>query len=378
MNELYLDNASTTKPSDSILNAIMPYIEEHWHNPSSLYSNGVKVRNDIESVRKQVANLINAKPEEIYFTSGAAEANNWAIRGYDDKCCAGQIITTPIEHASIIKMIEKSHLQSNIKIADIDQYGVVKLDSLVPYNKYKSNLTSVIAANNEIGTVQNLKDISDKVHSYNGVFHTDATQMLPYMQIDVEKMGIDMLSASAQKLGGLKGAGFLYVKNSVKDMIEPLIYGEQERGMRGGTENVVGIIAMGEAIKYIDHDNISYMHNLQECFIGKLESIGCKLIGSKENRLPNHISIMLPDNVGGEELLYILDMSGIMISTGSACNSHSKEASHVLKAIGLTDEEASRVIRITFSSNLTMDDVYRTVGEIEKAIKLTTLYSGSV
>lgn len=375
MNEVYLDNASTTKPVDSVIEAIKPYIEEYWYNPSSLYSNGVKVRNDIERAREQIATLIHAKPEEIYFTSGATEANNWVIRGFDDAYGnkVSGILSTNMEHASIRNALKNKGLRSVVRYLDNDMYGNVDVESIdaniVPY----MSLVSVIAANNEIGTVQDLKQISDKVHNYDCVFHTDATQMLPYMPINVKKMGIDVLSASAQKLGGLKGTGFLYIKNSVKDRINPLIYGEQERGMRGGTENVVGIIALGEAIKNIDYKLFKNVSAGRDFFINNLESIGCELVGSRDYRLPNHVSVMLPDGCGAEEMLYILETSGIMCSTGSACNSRSVEPSHVLKAIGLDDNQAQRVIRFTMGTNTGKSHVNHVLKEVENGISLLTI-----
>lgn len=374
MNTIYLDAASTTKPVDSVIDVIFPYIREYYHNPSSLYSYSVKVRNDIENVRKQIADLIHAKPEEIYFTSGASEANNWVVRGFDDAygCMVSRIVSTNMEHASMHKALKNKALLSTVKYLDNDENGIVSIDSIHDNMTNNTSLVSVIAANNEIGTTQDLSQIADVVHSYNGIFHTDATQMLPYVPINVKKMSIDMLSASAQKFGGLKGTGFLYIKNSVKDKIAPLIYGEQEQGMRGGTENVIGIIAMGEAIKHIDYKRSQRMSLMRDCIIDELENIGCKLVGSKDNRLPNHVSVMLPEGCGGEEMLYMLDTSGICISTGSACNSHSKQPSHVLDAIGLTDEEAARVIRITFSSDLTVEDMDKAINEIKKAIDILT------
>jgi len=371
MTEIYLDQAATSKPRQEVIDAIMPYLTSYWHNPSGLYNAGAKVRYDIESVRNEIASLINARPDEIYFTSGATEANNWAIRGFDDACGGYKvdIITTPIEHSSIMKAIGNSNIRSNIKFFDVDSYGIVDLNSFDKNNDSWVFLASVIAANNEIGSVNDLKSISKIVHSNNGIFHTDATQMLPYIKIDVDEMGIDMLSASAQKLGGLKGAGFLYIRNSVKNKINPLIYGEQERGMRGGTENVIGIIAMGEAIKHINYD-CSNLINMRDVFITELENIGCKLLGSRERRLPNNISIMLPEGCGGEEMLYLCDISMIEISTGSACNSHSKDSSHVLKAIGLSDEEAARVIRISLPYDLKPAEAQIALDEIKKGIKL--------
>lgn len=377
MNEIYLDSASTTKPHNSVLNAIIPYIESYWHNPSSLYQNGVNVRNAIEDVRCQIAHLINAEPSEIYFTSGATEANNWVIRGFDDACggCNVDIITTSIEHSSIINAVKNQNLRSNIKFVNVDSDGVVDLNALNNNGNGWVFLASVIAANNEIGTVQDLKKISEVIHSNNGIFHTDATQLLPHVRIDVKESGIDLLSASAQKLGGLKGTGFLYIKNDVKNRIAPLIYGEQEGKQRGGTENVIGIIAMGEAIEQLNYQDYSRISLIRDCFINKLEAIGCELVGSRDNRLPNNISVLLPEGVNGEGVLYLLDICGIMVSVGSACNSRSVEPSHVLKAIGMSDEEAARVIRITFSPDLTIEEMDKTVNEIKKIIKLSAIDS---
>lgn len=374
MDSIYLDNAATTKPVDSILDAIRPYIEEHWYNPSSLYSRGVSIRNTIECVRCQIASLINAEPNEIYFTSGATEANNWVIRGFDDACGGHNvdIITTSIEHASITRAVNNPNLRSNIKLFDIDGNGVIDLNSLNHNYNGWTFLASVIAVNNEIGTIQDLKKIASVVHSNNGIFHTDATQMIPHIKVDVKEIGIDLLSASAQKLGGLKGAGFLYIKNSIKNKIAPLIYGEQEGKQRGGTENVIGIVAMGEAIKHINYKDSYHMSLVRDCIIDKLENIGCKLIGHRTNRLPNNVCVMLPSGVGAEECLYMLDLADIMISAGSACNSHSKEPSHVLKAIGLSDEEASRVIRITFCNDITIEEIDVVVNEIKKVIELSS------
>ena len=372
MEDIYLDVASTTKPVNSVLEKIKPYIESLWYNPSSLYSNGTRVKDDIEKVRTIVASLINAESSEIYFTSGATEANNWVVRGFDDACGGNKIdiVTTPIEHSSIINAVSNRNLRSNVKMFDVDAYGIVDLSTLNNNGNGWVFLASVIAANNEIGTVQDLKEISKVVHLNNGIFHTDATQMLPNIKIDVKEMGIDLLSASAQKLGGLKGTGFLYISNDIKHKIAPLIYGEQEGKQRGGTENVIGIIAMGEAIKNINYKDSMLLSFVRDYFVNKLEEINCKLVGHKTNRLPNNISIILPEGVGAEECLYMLDLAGIMVSVGSACNSKLKEPSHVLKAIGLTDEEASRVLRITFNPNLSIENVETVVNEMKKIISL--------
>lgn len=376
MSEIYLDNAATSRPLDSVMSAITPYITTCYHNPSALYNAGTKVRKDIEDVRKNVANLINADSNEIYFNSGSCEGNNQVIRGFDDANFYNEsvIITTPIEHKSIINAVSNPVLQSDIHFCKVDSQGFVDMDSLqylLELNKGKQILVSIIMANNEIGTIQDLSKISNLVHSYNGILHTDATQALKYIPIDVKEMGIDLLSASAQKIGGLKGTGFLYKKNGIK--LYPLIYGEQENQYRGGTENVIGIIALGEAIKHVDYEYDLRLSVLRNNFISELKAMGCKINGSLDERLPNNISVILPKNVTGESMVYMLDLAGIAIATGSACDSHSIAASHVLKAIGLSDNEAARTIRISLPDNITMDEIDIVIYEIKKQIKLLTL-----
>lgn len=227
-------------------------------------------------------------------------------------------------------------------------------------------LVSIGMANNEIGTVQDIKKISELVHSYNGIFHVDATQALAHISIDVNELGIDLLSASAHKIGGLKGTGFLYKKTGIK--LKPLIYGEQEDGYRGGTENVVGIIALGEAVKHIEY-NTMLVHK-RDYMLYRLENrFNCKLNGDLFERLPNNINVTFPD-VAGESLLYALDLSNIFVSTGSACKGNSSEPSHVLKAIGLTEKEAMRTVRFTLPADITFEEIDIVLEEIDKAIKI--------
>lgn len=382
---IYLDNASTTKPRQEVIDVAVEYMKDKWYNPSSLYSAGYQVKKDINNVRKSIADLINANNDEVFFTSGACEANSWVIRGFDDiaHCSAdgtknipsvqSAIITTTIEHQSLIDAVSNPMLYSDVCFCNVDNNGFVDMDELerhlYKYVEYSDSiLVSVIAANNEIGTIQHLKEISNLVHDYNGIFHTDATQLIGQMRIDVDELGIDLMSASAQKLGGLKGCGFLYKKNDIDLM--PLIYGSQESYQRGGTENVVGIMALGEAIKHIDYKKQRFVASMRDHFINQLIKMGCKLNGDKEHRLPNNINVMLPDGVSGEGMVYILDTSGIMVSTGSACNSHSISSSHVLKSIGMSNEEAMRSIRITLPQDITVLDIDRAANEIRNCIKL--------
>lgn len=385
MNKIYLDAAATSKPKSEVVEAMMPYLlGNKWHNPSSLYSSGVKTKDDIENARKIVADYIAADTDEIYFTSGGSESNCWVLKGFAENIICETdyipvIITTPIEHKSIISCVNSSAMdrQAYCEYVDVDESGYIDLDHLEKLlNTYLKNpcfykmLVSVQFANNEIGTIQPMKEISDMVHHYGALLHTDAVQAFGQVPIDVNKLGIDMMSVSGHKIGAPKGTGFLYKKNDVE--IAPLIFGSQERGLRGGTENIPYIIGMAKAVELLQGNEFKKMHlaNHRDYLIELLEGIGCKLLGSKEHRLPNNINVMLPEGVGGEETMLMLDMSGIMCSTGSACNSRMVEPSHVLKAIKLSDEEAARCIRLTLPDNIAADEIDCVVEEIKKCIIL--------
>lgn len=379
--EIYLDNAATTKPINGMLEAIKPYIETNWHNPSSLYSKSVNIKNKIEEVRNDVATLIGADSEEIFFTSGASESNNWVIRSFDDDCISNGdnsiIITTPIEHSSILDALENPALMSDYWFCKVNKDGFIDLDNLktslelAKHNNMRI-LVSVMFANNEIGTIQRIKEISKLVHSYNGVFHSDCTQALPHIEIDVKELGIDFMTASSHKLGGLKGTGILYKSKDIE--LSPLIYGEQERELRGGTENVIGIVALGEAIKGLYYDKANRVSKLRDYFIGKLEDeFGCTVNGSLENRLPNNANVTFPQNVNGESLLYMLELDDIFISTGSACNSKSIKPSHVLKAIGLSDEDAMKTVRMTLPYDITKYEIDKVIESIGNSIRIMEL-----
>lgn len=378
---VYLDAAATAgyKNADSVIvETITDAMREYWQNPSSLYANHVK--EEINKCRENIAKFIGAKPDEIIFTSGASESNNMAIRGWIDYQTMNglyfpTIITTPIEHKSILEAVKNIALDACVYYCDVDEYGFVDYESIrywLETLEYKPALVSICSANNEIGTIQMIKELSDLVHKHNCILHVDATQMLPYIPINVKTLGIDMMSASGHKISPvLKGVGFLYKKESVN--IKPLIYGTQENGLRGGTENTFGIIGLSKAIEYCDISCEKYIEicGKRDYFINLLESkFGCKLNGHKNYRLPNNINVTFPQNITGESLLYTLDMSGIKISTGSACNSKSIEPSHVLKAIGLSDEEAMRTVRFSLPINITYQDINYAINEIEKSIKL--------
>ena len=380
---IYLDSAATTKPRKEVIDAVMPYMTEMWFNPSSMYGKAVEVKDAIEEARYNVARFINAKPEEIYFTSGASESNNWAIRGFIDKYniqnIKPHIITTRLEHKSIINAIHNRALNAEIHYVNNDENGLIDyrhLKQLLWYCEGKPILVSICMANNEVGSIQDILSISKAVHKAGGVLHMDATQALPYMPIDAEAFGIDMLSGSGHKLGAFKGTGFLYKKNGIK--IEPLIYGTQEQNLRGGTENVVGIIGLGEAVKWCCtdvHSRIS-LRNKKNYLVDQLkDKFSCKLNGDI-NGLVNNINVTFPQNITNEALLYTLDMSDICISSGSACNSREIASSHVLRAIGLSDEQAMKTIRITISESTTYDEINKFIEELDKAIKLIESENG--
>lgn len=384
---MYLDSAATAKPRKEVLEAAMPYLTNSFYNPSAIYSGGTKVKNAIEDSRKTIADFINADADEIYFTSGSSESNCWAIQGY---LLAGvmdisttSIVTTKIEHKSIMECVDameqfgNSTYYCDVTYLDVDKDGFVNMEQLESVFKdreepdYYDIFVSIQLANNEVGTIQDIKAISDVIHKYGGILHVDATQAFGQIPIDVKAMGIDMLSASAHKLeGGFKGVGLLYKKKDIE--IQPIIYGSQNAGLRGGTENVAGIVGFAKAVEIASkemEDKLA-LSVKRDYFISELTRNGCKLNGASVHRLPNNINVQLPEGVGSEELLYMLDLDDIQCSAGSACNSHSKKPSYVLKAIGLTDEQAARSIRFTISSDITYEDIDYVVEEVVKAVKI--------
>ena len=374
---IYLDAAATTKPKEEVIQAMMPYLTDMWQNPSSLYRSSVTVRNEIEKARNVIADFINAESDEIVFTSGGSESNCTAIQGFVNKCRSNNknplIITSKIEHKSILLCTE-AVAHYNTYTVDVDKDGFVDmnmLESILQTFPNRSVLVTIQFANNEIGTIQHIKDISDMVHAYGGVFHTDAVQAFGHEGIDVKELGIDMLSASGHKIGAPKGIGILYIKNGID--ISPLIYGTQENGRRGGTENVPYIIGLAEAVKIAEKKRLVKwfkVNRYQKLLMDQLENLGCTVNGSRESRLANNISVTFSQTLTGEALIYLLDTSGINISAGSACNSHSQSASHVLKAIGLSDRDAMRTVRLTLPDDFTADYIDKIIGEFKKAVSL--------
>ena len=378
---IYLDSSATAgyKEIDNIIiNVMTNAMKQFWQNPSSLYATDVK--KEIDKCRANMAEFIGAKSNEIIFTSSASESNNAAIRGWDDEIWLNtyktpNIITTQIEHKSILKLLDEGNLGAVVGYCDVDEFGFVNYESLenmLIIRKGEPILVSVGFANSEIGTIQDIKRISGLVHKYGGVLHVDATQAFSKIPIDVNDLGIDMMSVSGHKISPvLKGVGFLYKKECVN--IQPLIYGAQENGIRGGTENTFGIIGLSEALKYCDvsQKKIDETGKKRNYFLELLENkFDCELNGDSYCRLPNNINVTFPQNITGEALLYVLDTSGVQISTGSACNSKEIQPSYVLKAIGLSDEDAMKTIRITFSDDITYEEIHKVIEEIDKAIKV--------
>lgn len=364
MNKLiYLDNAATTKTAPEVVEAMLPYFTEYYGNPSSVYGFAAANKDVITRQREIIAEAIGAKGNEIYFTAGGSEADNWALKATAE-AYAGKgrhIITTKIEHHAILHTAD--FLKKNgfdVTYLDVDEDGTVKLDELKAAIRPDTILISVMFANNEIGTIQPIREIGEIAHEHGILFHTDAVQAFCQVPIDVDACHIDMLSASAHKLNGPKGIGFLYIRKGVK--IRSFIHGgAQERKRRAGTENVPGIVGFGKAVERAAgslKERTAIETELRDYLIGRIEKEipYCRLNGHRQNRLPNNVNFSF-QFVEGESLLIKLDMNGICASSGSACTSGSLDPSHVLLAIGLPHEIAHGSLRMTLSEETTKEEL---------------------
>lgn len=372
---IYLDNAATTKVKPEVFEEMKPYFCEYYGNPSSVYQFAAEGKNAVDNARTITADLINAKSEEIYFTGGGSESDNWALKATAQayKSKGKHIITSTIEHHAILHTCE--YLEKNgfeISYIPVDEDGVLRIDELKKAIRPDTILISVMAANNEIGTIQPLEQIGEIALANNILFHTDAVQAFGHIPIDVEKMHIDMLSASGHKINGPKGIGLMYIKKGVK--IRSFIHGgAQERKRRAGTHNVPGIVGMGKAIE-IAKENMDtrtkYETNLRNHLINRVltEIPYSRLNGHKTDRLPNNANFCFKF-IEGESMLILLDNKGICASSGSACTSGSLDPSHVLLAIGLPHEIAHGSLRITISDETTKEDIDYTVDELKKIIE---------
>ena len=364
MDIIYLDNSATTKIKTEVLNAMMPYLTTEYGNASSLYSIGRKAKKAIENARKQVSELINCDSHEIYFTGSGSESDNTALKGfaYANKEKGNHIITSKIEHHAILESCETLERQGfEVSYIGVDENGVINLEELQNAIKPTTILISVMAANNEIGTIQPIEQIAKMAHDKNIIFHTDAVQAVGNMPIDVQKMQIDMLSLSGHKINAPKGIGALYIKKDVQ--VEKYINGgHQERNQRAGTENVAGIIGLGKACEIANKNmttHINYLSRLRDYYLMKLQKEipgKFRINGGMENRLPGNANVSF-DGIYASELIFKLDEKGICVSSGSACSSGNVEPSHVLKAINVPENYLNSAIRTTFGDNNTFEQI---------------------
>lgn len=385
---IYLDHAATTAARKEVVEAMLPYFTNQFGNPSSVYGFAAKNKIEIQKARETIADSLGAKKEEIYFTAGGTEADNWALKSIAEMYCTkgNHIITTKIEHHAILHTCEYLEKQGvAVTYLNVDENGLIDLEELRAAIRPTTILISVMFANNEIGTIEPIKEIGEIAKEKGILFHTDAVQAYGQIPIQVDEMHIDLLSASGHKLNGPKGIGFLYVRNGVK--IGPLIHGgAQERRRRAGTENVSGIIGFGKAVELAMADMEARSRKVQSVRDAAIERIlkeipYVRLNGDRKRRLPNNINISI-QFIEGESLLIMLDMKGICASSGSACTSGSLDPSHVLLAIGLPHEIAHGSLRMTLGEENTkeeMDFVVDSIKEIvEKLRAMSPLYDDFV
>lgn len=371
---IYLDNAATTKTAPEAVQAMLPYFTEYYGNASSIYGLGAESKKAITEVREVIAKSLNADPSEIYFTAGGSESDNWALiaaaESYEGK--GKHIITSKIEHHAVLhtcQYLEKKGYE--VTYVDVDENGILKLEELEKAIRPDTILISVMFANNEIGTLQPVKEIGELAKENGILFHTDAVQAYGHVPIDVEECHIDMLSASGHKLNGPKGVGFLYIRKGVK--IRSFVHGgAQERRRRAGTENVPGIVGLGAAAELAFSKlkvRMEKERGLRDYLIGRIENEipYCRLNGDRNRRLPNNVNFSF-QFIEGESLLIMLDMKGICASSGSACTSGSLDPSHVLLAIGLPHEIAHGSLRLTLSEENTMEEMDFVVDSVKEIV----------
>ena len=372
---IYLDNAATTFVDKRVLDSMIPYLSEYCENPSSIYDKAQKIHDDIDEARDYIAKTIGANGREIYFTSCGTESNNWAIKGvaraYKNK--GKHLITSSIEHHAVLHTMK--HLENEgyeVTYLPVDENGLVSLSDLEKAIREDTILVSVMFANNEIGTIEPIKEIGEICHKHNVLFHVDAVQAYAHVPINVLEMNIDMMSVSGHKFNAMKGTGLLYVKNGIK-LDTFMDGGAQEKGRRAGTENVAGIIGMATASK-IAHDEMNDRINkeikIRDHLIKRLteEIPYSRLNGDKTKRLPNNVNVGF-EFIEGESVLLALNDIGVAASSGSACTSGSLDPSHVLLAIGLPHEKAHGSLRLTLDHNTTMEDADYVVDNLKTIVE---------
>lgn len=371
---IYLDNAATTKTAKEAVDAMLPFFTEHYGNASSIYSLGAESKKAMTQAREIIAESIGATPAEIYFTAGGSESDNWALvataEAYASK--GKHIITSRIEHHAIHHTCDYLKTRGyEITYVDVDENGVIKLDELKKAIRPDTILISVMFANNEIGTIQPIKEIGEIAKEHGILFHTDAVQAYGHVPINVDEDHIDMLSTSGHKINGPKGIGFLYIRKGIK--IRSFVHGgQQERSRRAGTENIPGIVGYGAAVKRAFESLTERMNKetrLRDYLIGRIEKEipYCRLNGDRVKRLPNNVNFSF-QFIEGESLLIMLDMKGICASSGSACTSGSLDPSHVLLAIGLPHEIAHGSLRLTLSEENTKEEIDYVVDSIKEIV----------
>ena len=372
---IYLDNAATTSVSEEVFEAMKPYFCEQYSNPSAVYSFAGQSMKAVDEARARIAELIGAQPNEIYFTAGGSESDNWAIKAAAEANAkkGKHIITSTIEHHAVLHTCQYLEKQGfEVTYVNVDEYGVVKLDELKAAIRPDTILITIMAANNEIGTIQPLKEIGELAKEHGILFHTDAVQAYGHIPLNVDELGIDMLSASGHKFHGPKGIGFLYIRKGVR--VGSFIHGgAQERSRRAGTLNTPGIVGVGaaaaQAARTLD-ENLKKETQLRDYLIRRvLEEIPySRLNGDPVKRLPSNANFCFRF-IEGESLLILLDQKGICASSGSACTSGSLDPSHVLLAIGLPHEIAHGSLRLTLSEDTTKEDIDFTVDELKKIVE---------
>ena len=372
---IYLDNAATTKTAPEVVDAMLPYFSEYYGNASTIYSLGAESKKAMDHARQTIADSLGAKPEEIYFTAGGSESDNWALKATAEAYASKgkHIITTKIEHHAILHTCEYLEKRGfEITYLNVDRDGLISLDELKAAIRPDTILISVMFANNEIGTIEPIAEIGEIAKEHGVLFHTDAVQAYAQVPINVDEMHIDMLSASGHKLNGPKGIGFLYIRKGVK--IRSFVHGgAQERSRRAGTENIPGIVGLGAAVERamrIMDTKTRKESELRDYLIGRLENEipHCWLNGHRTKRLPNNINFSFLF-IEGESMLIMLDMKGICASSGSACTSGSLVPSHVLLAIGLKHEEAHGSLRLTLSEESTKEEMDIVAEEVKKIVQ---------
>lgn len=381
---IYLDNAATTKVADSVVDAMLPYFKEYYGNASSIYQLGAKSKEALDESREYIAGTLGAKTNEIYFTAGGSESDNWAIKATADAYArkGKHIITSAIEHHAVLHTCE--YLEKHgyeVTYVGVDENGVIKLDELKAAIRPDTILLSVMFANNEIGTIQPIKEIGEIAKEHDILFHTDAVQAYAQVPINVDEMHIDMLSASGHKLNGPKGIGFLYIRKGIK--IRSFVHGgQQERGRRAGTENIPGIVGLAAAAKRsfsMLEEKMQKEIELRDYLISRIEAEipYCRLNGDRKKRLPNNVNFSF-QFIEGESMLILLDSKGIAASSGSACTSGSLDPSHVLLAIGLPHEIAHGSLRLTMSEENTKEEMDYVVEQLtailERLRSMSPLY----